>query len=167
MKSIFVICTAIILIGLLFWPTPYRYDNMTIEGNIFPVRTFRLTGNTEYYLMGDWIGKEKSKKDQVKIKESELLPIEESSKITGSLYIDHFGSLCGEIYNGSNWIITDVILRVVVKEKKGKVRWDRRFKDELNITPLSTSNIHLKVTGNEDIPLFEWSLEEVRGHKKN
>ena len=161
-KSIAIICATLILIGLLFWPTLYRYDKMTIQGNIFPVRTHRLTGYTEYFLMGKWIpqgGQERSK-------QSEILPFVEMAKVTGNAGLSGYGSFSGKIYNGSDWTITDMIIRVIAKEKNGNVRWDRKFKETQVISSLSTANIYITVTGDENVPSFEWNIEEIRGYKK-
>ncbi|MEW6068110.1 MAG: hypothetical protein AB1610_07460 [Nitrospirota bacterium] len=161
-KSIAIICATLILIGLLFWPTLYRYDKMTLQGNTFPVRTHRLTGYTEYFLMGKWI----PQKGQERSKKSEILSVEEQNKVTGNAGLSGYGSFSGKIYNGSSWTITDMIIRVIAKEKNGNVRWDRKFKETQIISPLSTASIYIAVTGDENVASFTWGIEEIRGYKK-
>lgn len=161
-KSIAIICATLILSGLLFWPTLYRYDKMTLQGDTLPVRIHRLTGYTEYFLMGKWIPQE----GQEKSKQSKILPLEEQTKVTGNAGLSGYGSFSGKIYNGGNWTITDMIIRVIAKEKNGNVRWDRKFRETQVISPLSTASIDIDVTGDENVASFEWNIEEIRGYKK-
>lgn len=161
-KNITIICATLILIGILFWPTQYRYDKITLQGNTLPVRTHRLTGYTEYFLMGKWIPQE----GQQSSKKSKILPLEEHIKVTGNAGLN-YGSFSGKIYNGSNWTITDMIIRVIAKEKSGSVRWDRKFKESKVIPPLSTESIYVSVTGDEGVTSFEWNIEEIRGYKED
>lgn len=161
-KSVAIICATLIVIGLLFWPTLYRYETMTIRENSLPVRIHRLTGTTEYFLMGTWypeVGKE------IKI-QSVILPFEEMIKVTGNAGLTGYGSFSGKIYNGSNWTITDMIIRVIAKEKDGQVRWDRKFNETQVINPLSTTSITITVTGDANVASTEWNIGEIRGYKK-
>jgi len=41
---------AAIAFVMLVWPTRWRYDHMTMEGDIVPVRIDRLTGNADMLL---------------------------------------------------------------------------------------------------------------------
>lgn len=160
-KSIAIICATLILIGLLFWPTLYRYDKMTLQGNTFPVKTHRLTGYTKYFLMGRWIPQEGQKRS----KQSDILPVGEQTKVTGNAGLSGVGSFRGKIYNGSSWTITDMIIRVIAREKNGNVRWERNFKETQIISPLSTASIYIEVTGDENVASTEWYIEEIRGYK--
>lgn len=162
-KNIAIICATITLIGIFFWPTLYRYDKMILEGNTFPVRTHRLTGYTEYFLMGEWIPQE----GQQSRKKSKILPFDEQIKVAGNAGLSGYGSFRGKVYNGSSWTITDMIIRVIAKEKNGSVRWDRKFKEAQIISPLSTASIYITVTGDENVASFEWNIEEIRGYKED
>jgi len=96
-KTTAIICGTLILVGILFWPTLYRYDNTTLHGNTLPVRSHRLTGFTEYLLMGKWYPQEGQKIR----KNTKLLPSQEQNKVTGNASLA-YGSFAGKIYNGSN-----------------------------------------------------------------
>jgi len=47
---------ALVLLGsfaLFVWPTRWRYDHMTVDGDTYPVRIDRLTGHADVLLPGD------------------------------------------------------------------------------------------------------------------
>jgi cell division protein FtsN len=45
----------LLILAMLFWPTPYRHEEMIVYGNVFLVRTNRFTGSKEYKLAtGQW-----------------------------------------------------------------------------------------------------------------
>jgi hypothetical protein len=75
-KLILIICSFLILSGVLFWPTIYRYDSMTINGNKLPIKTNRITGFTEYYSAGGWISQGAQKKGKI-------IPADEQKKNYG------------------------------------------------------------------------------------
>jgi len=158
-KNLIVICSTLIICGILFWPTLYRYDKMTIKRNTLPLRTNRLTGYTEYFLGSEW----KPAKDQKNKIKSIQIPFLESVKIKGNGLLDH-GTFSGDIYNGSDWNITKIKLRIKAIEKDGKVRWDRDFIDINNIAPLTASSFSVNVINAEDIGSFEWNINDVWGY---
>lgn len=44
------------LFAAYVWPTEYRYDHMTVDGNIVPVRIHRITGEADMLVPDDgWI----------------------------------------------------------------------------------------------------------------
>jgi hypothetical protein len=159
-KNIIVICVTLLIAGILFWPTLYRYDKMTIAGNSLPIRMNRFTGHTEYFGHGKWV----PEKEQVKKLESSRIPFEEKSKITGNASLG-YGSFSGKIYNGSSWTISSLNFRVKAKEKNGSIRWDRTFNESIQIASLSTSSFYVAVTGDEGIDSINWSIDEVLGFK--
>jgi hypothetical protein len=111
-KSITALCITVIICGVLFWPTLYRYDHIMVGGNTFPVRMNRITGYTQVYLADKWVSEEQHKSQPIIAEE--LFPPEERAKIQGNAgFNDHGTSFTGEIYNGSrDWTITSIILRV-------------------------------------------------------
>jgi hypothetical protein len=96
----------------------------------------------------------------------EKLPQSELSKIEGRGSIDKvFEGFKAKIYNGSDYTITDITIRIVVKGKNGKVKWDRLFRVSKEIPSLSVSEISFPLLGVEwDIPSFDWYIEEARGY---
>lgn len=144
---------AIILIGVLFWPTLYRYERM---GQTV-VRIRRVTGEAAILSGSSWVTREKPR-------EVEPLPIGAQSKVTGNAGLSGFGSFSGKLYNGSDWTITRAVFRVVAKEANGKTRWDRQFATQVYVTPLSASSFYVSVTGDGGVSKTEWYIEELGGY---
>lgn len=161
-KNLVIICTTIILIGILFWPTLYRYDKTVLNGNTIPIKINRLTGNTDYYILGKWNKQEEERKPMA----TSQLPIEEQSKLSGQAKII-YGSLDGTIYNGTDWTIKELIVKVIAKEEDGSERWNRNFKIPVNISPLSTEKIYTTVGDNNNVKSIEWYVVSTRGYKES
>jgi len=158
--NLFIICVCVTLLiaGVLFWPTLYRYDKI---GNSIPFRINRLTGYTEYFVDGKWNPEEGHEKFI-----SQTLPIDARVEVTGNASFDYpHGSFSGKIYNGSEWTITKFTLRIVAKEKDNSIRWDRKFSESKTIKPLSISKFSISVTGDENISSCDWYIVEVLGYK--
>ena len=159
-KDLLIVCVTLLLAGVLFWPTLYRYEKIDFQGLLTLARINRLTGYTEYYMLGQWVPEEAQKKGR----ESQLLPSAESSLLIAKASLG--GKMFnGEIYNGSNWTITSVTFRVVAKETSGGVRWDRRFRETVRINSLTTSHFAVTVSDAEGVGSFDWSIDEVLGYK--
>ena len=159
-KSITIICVTIIILAALYWPTLYKYDKMKIGGNSFIVKINRFTGHTQYFRAGKWI----SQQDKIS-KKTVVIPIEDKLKISGNGGFSSLSSFSGKIYNGSSWTLTNITIKIVAREKNNTIRWDRKFKTEINIPPLSTGDLYFSVTGESEAE-SEWSIEEVLGYKE-
>jgi len=159
-RNLLIVCAALIIAGVLFWPTIYRYEKIDIQGLSTILRINRVTGYTEYYVLGNWVP-ERVKKKQRK---SEPLPSAERSLLIAKASLGS-SMFNGEIYNGSDWTVTSVTFRVLAKEKSGVIRWDRKFKDTIRINPLDTSFFAVTVSDAEGIGSFDWSIDEVFGYK--
>ena len=159
-RTSIIFCITLLLAGVLFWPTLYRYEKMDFQGLSTLVRINRLTGFTEYYMLGQWVAESRQKKE----KASKPLPSVEKALLIGKATLE--GKMFnGEIYNGSDWTITSITFRVVAKEKSGSVRWDRKFKETTRLNPLAASYFSVTVTEVEGVGSFDWSIDEVLGYK--
>jgi hypothetical protein len=159
-KKLLIVCVTLLIAGVLFWPTLYRYEKIDFQGLSTIVRINRLTGYTEHYILGKWV----PQKVQKKQRESQPLPFGEKSLLIAKASLDS-KMFNGEIYNGSDWTITSITFRVVAKEKSGSLRWDRKFREAIRISPLATSYFAIIVTEAEGIGSFDWSVDEILGHK--
>lgn len=93
------------------------------------------------------------------------MPADYQSQLVGDGGFDDRGYFSGSIYNGSNWIVTKVTLRIAVKEANGKTRWDRLFDLNTRIEPKSTERFHIKVSGYSDIGSFTWNVDSASGYR--
>ncbi len=51
-----VVGALVALFGCYVWPTAYRYDHMTVDGDVVPVRIHRITGEADMLLPDEgWV----------------------------------------------------------------------------------------------------------------
>lgn len=157
----------VLVIGILFWPTLYRYDKFNQR---FPVRINRLTGYTEVLTWEGWSPmKQKSEKAElIRIPDLELDKLEAKASIAPRDILDEV-YLSGDIYNGSSWIIRKLKIRVRVEDKSGETKWDREFNYSTHLSPLSTGSIFLKVAEDKVLQtdVFQWGILEAFGYKES
>lgn len=168
-----IICLAILIAGILFWPTLYRYEKTTEfiqlrdykKEDTVITRINRLTGHTEIFEGGKWIS-EKKASERAQEERLKNLPLSDLTKLPGNAYLGD-GEFKGRIYNGSDWTVEEVVFRVFAKEKDGSVRWDRKFLGSFSypLSPLKTESFSVNVTGEEGIDSFDWSIVEAKGFK--
>jgi len=159
-KHLIIICIILLIAGILFWPTLYRYEKINIAGYSFPMKINRITGHAKIFYSGEWVSPLKNIKEIKNI----MFPYEEIIKITGNAWISN-GSFLGKIYNGSEWTIKEIIFRVELKEKDNSIRWNRKFKHVITVLPLSTSSFSFDIIGDKGYGSFELHIEEVWGRK--
>lgn len=149
------------LLGFYIWASHNRYYITTgSQGVAYEVD--RKTGES-WVLYGERKVPQRGG-GEARQKEREL-PYETSSKITGNASLA-YGSFSGRLYNGSDWVVTRVVIRVSAKEKDGTVRWTRDFSEIVTIKPLTTESFSISVTGDEGITKAPWNIEKIFGHKE-
>lgn len=164
-KTVVIIISIIsitILIGLYIWVTHHRfYAIQGAQGVAYEVD--KKTGES-WVLFGALKSPQQKKEKKYNGKEKEL-PFVSSDKITGnaSLGEDYFS---GKIYNGSDWIVTRVIVRVSAIESDGTVRWSRDFSAPVTINPLTTEPFSVMVSGSQGIKKWSWDIIKVFGYKE-
>jgi hypothetical protein len=156
-----VIVFCLLTFGVVFWPTLYRYDHVTLAGGTLPLRTQRITGRTEIFSpTAGWfeLGTSRSN-DDVALP----LPSPELRQLTGNGELTGHGSFLGKVYNGSSWTVTELTLRLVALERDGNTRWERLFNAAVRIKPFSTESISIEVTGDINVSSTKWSIIAGRG----
>lgn len=96
-----------LIIGVVFWtiwPTPYRYDHTQWEGERRVVRIFRCTGSTQVLLDSGWYRLRKP----LRLDPAELKQLEVQVSLTDV----EGGLLWADVYNGSSYRITDILVRL-------------------------------------------------------
>src|SRR5438093_1289772 len=117
------IVTVACLIAFYIWSSHNRFYIMTgSEGVAYEVD--RKTGKSWMLRGARKIPQEGG--DESHQKEEEL-PYAAASQITGNAGLRYNGLFDGKLYNGSDWVVTRVIVSVTAKEEDGTIRWSRDF----------------------------------------
>ena len=181
-----IICATLIISGILFWPTLYRYDKINFgdkRSGQYLARVNRLTGYTEVLDSSGWYLKGGEKKANV-------MPQEEKNKVKIMGYFhdnaaegqDPYARVVklesnykGDIYNGTSWTIKKIRLSIVAKDKGGKIEWQKTYEASVDIAPFSKGYCSIKLMDNTVKIEFEPyippkakadSLEAPRGNKE-
>lgn len=116
----------------------------------------RKTGKT-WKLSGD------TKTEQIDFSspKQQLKPIPDSelAKLTGSMKIYPSG-ISGSFYNGSDWVVRQIIFCITIKEANGSVRWSREYIDNVNILPMTSGVSSFDITESNDFG--DWTCRIIR-----
>jgi hypothetical protein len=149
------------LIGLYIWSSHNRFYIMTgSKGVAYEVdrktgESWMLYGDRKIPQQGGGESREKE----------EEFPSAAASQVTGSASLS-LGWFSGKLYNGSDWVVTRVIVSVSAKEEDGTVRWTRDLSEAVTIRPLTTESFSITVEGDQGIKEAPWSLKKVFGYKE-
>ena len=121
----------LVAVAALLWANRYRYDSMTVSGDTLPVRIDRVTGKSEVLYPGGWesVGSEEAPA-------GEQLPAEQLTRIRilGAQYRSNTGFVDSEIFNGSDYELTEVSLRCTITST-GRTLATRRLTKRLSVKP--------------------------------
>lgn len=173
-RSLLVVASLAFAFALIFWPGLYRYDVLKMGDNSIPVRTNRLTGQGEMFDGGAWHGDPPEGEQP-----STNLPSGELRKLSGKAYL-HGSSFYAEVYNGSEWTVTEIEYRIrALNPPRGNPAHVRPnysdslvrtfpdskvFRDGEIIAPLSNADVSFTVGSLPEDALPEWSIVAARGH---
>ncbi len=149
----------ILVAGIVFWPTLYRYDYERFNGNQVPVKINRLTGNVELLIKGIWLSAEDSKQFM-----PQIVPKDIESKVDGVASLSA-GNFSGDIYNGSDWVISDIVVSVSAIDENKNFKWERKYRIEEIVTPLSYKAFSIPVADGFGVYLDTWNIRRVFGFK--
>ncbi len=108
---------AVLLVLLLAWGSVlfrYQYRTGQSGGYTVVIRLDRWTGAVQECippLPCPWEKSASATQDNSRTEQS--LPADQAAKVTGNAGLSGYGSFSGKIYNGSDWILTRMIVRVV------------------------------------------------------
>ena len=156
-----IVAAMTILVCYYMWSVHRRYYIMVAAQNI-AYEVDRKTGETWMLL-----GPKKTKQEIAgATKRNALeLPTEAAHLVTGNAGL-RYGFFSGRLYNGSDWILTRVIVNVSAKEEDGTVRWSRDFADDMLIQPMTTGALSISVVDDRGVKDVEWSLKKVYGYRE-
>jgi hypothetical protein len=140
---------SLLLIGIFVWPTRYRYDHVNLQGNVLPVRIDRFTGKTEMLDASGW--HEPSSPVALPAKQIQELPSDALAKLDVQLktfpsYVANDKSylINCKVYNGSEWIVQEVIVDITVKDKGGADIFSRRYRMIPELSPVERKSTNPK-----------------------
>jgi hypothetical protein len=114
-KNLLPVALAVVVVaGLAFyvWPTRYSYDHLKVGPNEYPVRTDRLSGETEIFYPSGWV----KRKPYVSQPDADLGPWELAAlQTTGQM---DFGSVKMQVYNGSSYKISEISASISIFDAK-------------------------------------------------
>jgi hypothetical protein len=165
------------LIAFYIWSSHNRYYIMTgSQGTAYEVD--RKTGESWMLHRDRKVAQQEGEKSRHNEQE---IPFVDASKITGNaglLPSNSFwpgsaerkpsGIFSGTLYNGSDWTVTRVIVRIQAKDKDGTVRWLRDFSATLvpELRPLTTESFSLTVVDEQEIKEAAWNIKKLFGYKE-
>ena len=168
-----IICIALTICGILFWPTLYRYDKTSFRGNRlgqYMVKINRITGYTEILYESGWkpkkvekkaIGMPKGEKDKIEINGYFL----SDEKHPFDKFIGPSAIYNGGIYNGTIWTIKNLLISIGGKDKDGKIKWKKTYAASIDVAPFSTGSFSIKLMDFVYTLNPEVKIEEVFGYK--
>jgi hypothetical protein len=104
-RDVLAVCAALLTAGLLFWPTLYRYEQVRTGDQTRPIRINRLTGQARVVF-----GRSDKLPDAVPISGALLKRLDVSG------HLDRDGYVRGELYNGSDWEVQRIRVRIVATD---------------------------------------------------
>lgn len=151
------------LIAYYIWSSHNRFNIITGPQNV-AYEVDRKTG--ESWLLAGARKIPQQTEAEIRKKEQDL-PGFEARKITGNASLkQQYGTFSGDLYNGSDWTVSKVVINVSAKEHDGKFRWSRDFSVPVEIKPLSTSSFSVIVHNCQGIGEAPWSMRTVSGHRE-
>lgn len=141
------LCVTLIVWGIFFWPTLYRYDKT--EGKL--VRINKITGYTEILYDSGWVPSVEKKirvmpqDEKNKVEVIGRLDLFEAKEkpVTGGRFL--YSGYKGTIYNGTSWTIRKVRLSIAAKNKTGKDEWQKIYETSVDIPPFSWSSCSIRL----------------------
>ena len=169
MKKILLIASLIfiglLLFGYFVYPTRYRYDHIKIGQNDLPMRTDRVTGKTEVFMMTGWIDQSpKPGKPEIQLAPWDI------AKITGTAafstqYFDF------QAYNGTPFVLSEVTIAITVFDEDHKaIISGRQFRlhSTVSLDPKSSGTFiaDLRFSIDPRYQTWEYSIAGAKGHQE-
>ena len=132
------VCFTLIISGILFWPTLYRYDKTTRDMMI--VRINRITGYTEVLILSSGWNTLRRTNEVRAIPHKEMVKITNYGFANGKSGDYEFG-----VYNGSEWTIKKIRLLITAKDKRGKIRLQKIYEASVDVSPFSAGKGSVKL----------------------
>jgi hypothetical protein len=162
-NTLIVACT-LVLLALFVWPTRFRYGTTSVGNEQVMTRSDRLTGRTQMLLGVQWTPVEENDPSPSRAAPTSLPP-SELAKVTGTANAP-MGTMYLNLYNGSSWQVTGVVIQVIGLGAHGDTLWQRSYRTPISIEPLHSSISSFTFTHDPMMRRFEWFLESAEGYGK-
>jgi hypothetical protein len=163
--------------GILLWFNRYSYTEMKIGDVVLPVRTSRINGESEVFMMGQWkeIGGNSNPSDSSRSGKTVALPQDELAKLQGQASTtsfwdssEHYILQCS-IYNGSSYSVSEVKVQLQVEATSSLPALTREYRvlpQNGNSLPTLTSGTFQAETGlNLQNIKWTWAIISATGTK--
>ena len=156
----------IVLLGIavFVWPTRYRFERVGLGSSpSVLVRINRLTGNAEMLTGSGWSPMEGPKSDNPNSGPTSLPP-DQLGKLDGrgSWCISTDNTFCVDLYNGSNWRVSEVSVVITATNDDDSVKWEHRFDARgLDLPPFSTKKGYVETP--DKATKFSWHILAATG----
>ncbi|HGJ66124.1 TPA: hypothetical protein ENS27_12185 [bacterium] len=135
----------IIIAGGIIWKIAYSDDRLL---------------NTEKAIQTSSISQEEPQK-YIEI------PFFETANLYGNAKISSvYNILNGNIYNGLNWTIKRLIIRITIFEHDGTIRWVRDFNAYVDLPSLSAGQFSININDIDNFGSYQWSIIKAWGYKE-
>jgi hypothetical protein len=153
-----IVASTVVVLALFVWPTRFRYGTTSFGSEQVMTRTDRFTGRTETLVEGmQWIAAEEDPDPPTP------LPRVELAKVTGTA-TGSSGTMRLDLYNGSNWLVTMVRVRLVGFGPMGDTLWVRSYRAPIQVDRFHSETTSFNFTQDPAMRRYEWSLEEALGY---
>ena len=159
-----VIFIAVLVATVIYvWPTPWRYEHLTLKGSSHPVRIHRVTGKTEVLYQEGWESVDAEPLPTTPAQDLRL-PIDALRRVEkGQLQITNYGWIEAEIYNGNERRIREVRVRLIVVNPNGSEEINREYNLSTSLgEPLQSSKFSANCGCNlEKEQRMRWSITQA------
>ena len=105
------------LLALFVWPTQWRYFTLKVGTSEVPLRSHRLTDETQYLTLKGWVVQDKSAPSDLSVPEAFEDPQASPSTVQAGIeiqkrYVDNIGNIHISVYNGSGEKLSSLKIEV-------------------------------------------------------
>ena len=162
-KSLAILSMLAVVVGIVFWPTLYRYDRFGSGEGSIPMRTNRVTGRSQLFDGIEWRGQPSQTSTTPPTDTLRTLDPLERLHVTGRATMDQVGYFSAEIYNGSRCSVVTLYITVIPLDSRGRTEYARSFRKDVRIAPLTTDNVLIHTGSAGAVARTSWTIDSVVG----
>jgi hypothetical protein len=156
-KAAVLLSLLVVTVGVVFWPTLYRYDRLDAGNRSVPMRINRITGRVEILRGGDWSDLRPKGRSSPTRPTRRLIDAEQT-KITGGAGKLDYGFFSTPIHNGTVCELTTLYVTMRLPNENL-----RAFKQSVSVRPLSAGEMSFPVGTNTSETFISWWIDSAYG----